>query len=33
MLTTNVAVMPFDFVNLDVKVAEQPQKFYRVRQP
>jgi hypothetical protein len=33
VLTTNVATMPFDFVDYDVKTAEQPQKFYRVRQP
>jgi hypothetical protein len=33
VLTTNVATMPFDFVDFDVKTAEQPQKFYRVRQP
>jgi hypothetical protein len=33
LLTTNVATMPFDFVDFDVKVAEKPQKFYRVRQP
>jgi len=25
--------MPFDFVDFDVKLAEKPQKFYRVRQP
>ena len=33
LLTTNVAAMPFDFVDFDVKIAEKPQKFYRVRQP
>jgi hypothetical protein len=33
LLTTNVATMPFDFVDFDVKSAEQPQKFYRVHQP
>jgi hypothetical protein len=33
LLTTNVATMPFDFVDFDVKTAEKPQKFYRVRQP
>ena len=26
-------VMPFDFVDFDVKTADKPQKFYRVRQP
>jgi hypothetical protein len=26
------AVMPFDFVDFDVKLANKPQKFYRVRQ-
>ena len=33
LLTTNVAIMPFDFVDFDVKLSEKPQKFYRVRQP
>lgn len=33
LLTTNVAAMPFDFVDFDVKLSEKPQKFYRVRQP
>jgi hypothetical protein len=33
LLTTNVPVMPFDYVDLDVKLSEKPQKFYRVRQP
>lgn len=33
LLTTNVATMPFDFVDFDVKLADKPQKFYRVRQP
>ena len=33
LLTTNVAVMPFDFVDFDVKLTNKPQKFYRVRQP
>ena len=33
LLTTNVATMPFDFVDFDVKAADKPQKFYRVRQP
>jgi len=32
-LTTNVSVMPFDYVDFDVKVSEKPQKYYRVRQP
>ena len=33
LVTTNVPVMPFDFVDFDVKRSEKPQKFYRVRQP
>ena len=33
LLTTNVATMPFDYVDFDVKLSEKPQKFYRVRQP
>ena len=33
LLTTNVPTMPFDYVDFDVKIAEKPQKFYRVRQP
>ncbi len=33
LLTTNVATMPFDFVDFDVKTADKPRKFYRVRQP
>ena len=33
LLTTNVATMPFDFVDFDVKLTNKPQKFYRVRQP
>ena len=33
LLTTNVAIMPFDFVDFDVKAAEHPQKFYRAHQP
>jgi hypothetical protein len=32
-LTTNVPTMPFDYVDYDVKIAEKPQKFYRVRVP
>jgi hypothetical protein len=32
-LTTNVAAMPFDYVDFDVRLSEKPQKFYRVRQP
>ncbi len=32
LLTTNVATMPFDFVDYDVKTAQYPQKFYRVHQ-
>jgi hypothetical protein len=30
---TNVATMPFAYVDLDVKLSDKPQKFYRVRQP
>ena len=33
LLTTNVATMPFDYVDFDVKQSGKPQKFYRVRQP
>ena len=33
LLTTNLPVMPFDFVDFDVKLTNKPQKFYRVRQP
>lgn len=33
LLITNVATMPFDFVDFDVKLADKPHKFYRVRQP
>jgi len=33
LLTTNVSVMPFDYVDYDVKLSEKPNKFYRVRQP
>jgi hypothetical protein len=33
LLTTNVPAMPFDYVDLDVKMAEKPQKYYRVSQP
>ena len=33
LVTTNVPVMPFDYVDFDVKLTNQPQKFYRVRQP
>ena len=33
LVTTNVPAMPFDFVDFDVRIAEQPRKFYRVRQP
>jgi hypothetical protein len=29
----NVATLPFDFVDFDVKLVDKPQKFYRVRQP
>jgi len=31
--TTNPAALPFEFADLDVRIAAQPQKFYRVRQP
>ena len=31
--TTIVPAMPFDYVDYDVKIAEKPQKYYRVRQP
>jgi hypothetical protein len=33
LLTTNVAAMPFDYVDFDVKLSDKPHKFYRVRQP
>ena len=33
LLTTNVATMPFDYVDFNVKLTNKPQKFYRVRQP
>ena len=33
LLTTNIATMPFDYVDFDVKLTNKPQKFYRVRQP
>ncbi|HKQ37651.1 MAG TPA: hypothetical protein VJ063_06195 [Verrucomicrobiae bacterium] len=33
VLTTNVPVMPFAYVDFDVKLSEKPQKYYRVRQP
>jgi hypothetical protein len=33
LLTTNVAVMPFDYVDFDVRISDKPHKFYRVRQP
>jgi hypothetical protein len=33
LLTTDVANMPFDLLDFDVKATEQPQKFYRVHQP
>jgi hypothetical protein len=25
--------MPFDYVDFDVRTAQKPQKYYRVRQP
>ena len=31
--TTNPPALPFDYVDFDVKIAEKPRKFYRVRQP
>lgn len=31
ILTTNVPVMPFDYVDFDVKLSEKPTKFYRLR--
>jgi hypothetical protein len=33
LFTTNVATMPFDYVDFDVKLTNWPRKFYRVRQP
>ena len=33
LITTNVPTMPFDYVDFDVKTADKPRKFYRVRQP
>jgi hypothetical protein len=33
LLATNVAAMPFDYVDFDVKLSRNQQKFYRVRQP
>jgi hypothetical protein len=33
LLTTNVPVTPFDYVDFDVKLSDKPHKFYRVRQP
>jgi hypothetical protein len=33
LLTTNPAALPFEFTDFDVRIAAQPQKFYRVRQP
>ena len=32
-MTANVAAMPFDYVDFDVKLSDKPQKYYRVRQP
>ena len=32
-MTTNVPAMPFDYVDFDVRLADKPQKYYRVRQP
>jgi hypothetical protein len=33
VFTTNPPALPFDYVDFDVKIAEKPRKFYRVRQP
>ena len=33
MFTTNPPVLPFEFIDFDVKLSEKPLKFYRVRQP
>ena len=33
LVSINVPTMPFDFVDFDVRMAEKPQKYYRVRQP
>lgn len=33
LITTNIAAMPFDFVDFDVNTADKPRKLYRVRQP
>jgi uncharacterized secreted protein with C-terminal beta-propeller domain len=33
IFTTNPAALPFEFTDFDVRIAEHPQKFYRVRQP
>jgi hypothetical protein len=33
ILTTNPAVLPFEFTDFDVRVAAYPQKFFRVHQP
>ena len=33
LLTTNVANMPFDFVDYDVSQPGHPRKFYRMHQP
>lgn len=33
ILTTNVSTFLFDYVDLDVRTAQWPLKFYRVRQP
>jgi len=32
IFTTNVATMPFDFVDFDVRLTNWPRKFYRVQQ-
>ena len=32
LLTTNVPAMPFDYVDFEVKFADKPRKFYRVRE-
>jgi LVIVD repeat len=33
IFTTNVSTMPFDYMDFDVRTADKPHKFYRVRQP
>jgi hypothetical protein len=33
IFSTEFATLPFDYVDFDVRIADQPQKFYRARQP